>query len=136
MKISNKTEYGLRALAYVAKAGGSGRIIGIKEIAANESMPPEFLEKIASTLEKAGFLVSKRGVKGGYTLARPAGKIKLGAVIRALEGKTGMVKCVGGRGGPCPMRSRCRTKDFWRKFQKSIDRVLDSVTLKDLLKSR
>lgn len=97
-------------------------------------MPFDFLEKILSRLEKAGFVYAKKGAGGGYFLARSAKSIRLGEIVNALEGNTVIVKCIGAKGvGRCPNSRRCKTKNFWKKVQDSIENALNSETLADLL---
>jgi len=133
MKISIKTQYGLRAIAYVA-GSSKDHPCSVKEISVCEAMPFDFLEKILSKLEKTGFVYAKKGAGGGYFLARPAKNIRLGEIVSALEGNTVIVKCAGAKGSDrCPNSRRCKTKNFWKKVQHSIENALNSATLADLL---
>ena len=85
MKVSKRGEYGMRALCHLAERYGRG-LVHIKEIAAEEEIPSKFLEGILVELKRAGYLVSRRGVEGGYALARPPSEISLGETIRVLDG--------------------------------------------------
>lgn len=85
MKLSNKGRYAVGALFDIAFYN-AGRATQVKDIAAREGIPPRFLEQIFQDLKRAGVVASKRGPQGGYTLARPANDIRLGDVVRALEG--------------------------------------------------
>lgn len=85
MKLSNKGRYGVRALFDIA-FHNDGRPTQIKDIAAREAIPARFLEQIFQDLKRAGLVGAKRGPRGGYHLARPARDIRLGDVVRALEG--------------------------------------------------
>src|SRR4051795_12451724 len=85
VKLSNKGRYGVRALFDIA-FHNNGRPTQIKDIAERESIPARFLEQIFQDLKRAGLVGAKRGPRGGYHLARPAPEIKLGDVVRALEG--------------------------------------------------
>jgi Rrf2 family protein len=85
VKLSNKGRYAVGALFDIA-FHNAGRAAQIKEIADREGIPPRFLEQIFQDLKRAGIVGSKRGPQGGYTLARPAVEIRLGDVVRALEG--------------------------------------------------
>jgi len=125
MKVSKKSQYGLRAMVYLAK---KGKICPLKEISEKEKIPFDFLEKIISELQEAGLVEAKRGVQGGYFLTKEPKKITAGEVVRVLE-NTAPVSCFG-----CQMARICTTKNVWEKVQDSLDSTLDSVTLKDLIK--
>ena len=85
MKVSKRGEYGMRALCHLAERHGPG-VVHIGEIARKEDIPGKFLEGILLELKRAGFVISRRGVEGGYALARPPAEILLGEVIRVLDG--------------------------------------------------
>ncbi len=85
MKVSKKGEYGVRALCHLAERHGEG-VVQIREIARLESIPWKFLEGILLQMKAAGIVRSRRGIDGGYALARPPGEIALGEVIRLLDG--------------------------------------------------
>ena len=85
MKVSKKGEYGIRALCQLAERQGEG-VVQIREIARLESIPRKFLEGILLQMKSAGLVRSRRGVEGGYALARPPEDITLGEVIRLLDG--------------------------------------------------
>lgn len=125
MKISKKSQYGLRALVYLAKIK---KLSPLKEISKKERIPFDYLEKILSELERAGLVRAKKGVQGGYFLTKEPEKTTVGEVVRVLE-STVPVSCVG-----CQMARICSTKSVWQKVQDSLDSTLDSVTLKDLIK--
>lgn len=85
VKLSNKGRYAVGALFDIAFYN-AGRPTQVKDIAVREGIPPRFLEQIFQDLKRAGIVASKRGPQGGYTLARAPGEIRLGDVVRALEG--------------------------------------------------
>jgi Rrf2 family protein len=85
VKLSNKGRYAVRALFDIAFYN-DGRPTQVKDIAERQGIPPRFLEQIFQELKRAGIVGSKRGPQGGYSLARHASEIRLGDVVRALEG--------------------------------------------------
>ena len=85
MKLSKRGEYGIRALCHLAVRHDRG-VIHIASIAEHESLPSKFLEGILLQLKRASIVKSRRGVEGGYALARPPQEIMLGEVIRVLDG--------------------------------------------------
>jgi Rrf2 family protein len=131
MKISTKAQYGLRAMAYLAKK--PKMICPITEIAAAENISPDYLEKIISKLEKGGFVSAKKGKTGGYALAKYPAKIRLGDLIGALEGRKTLVKCIDGK---CPKCRSCVAKGVWESVQAKIDRMLDKITLRDIIEGK
>ena len=97
----------------------------------------KIVHELILKLEKTGLIKAKKGSQGGYFLGREPSKIKIGEIIRTLEGNTGLVKCIAlGKGGKyhCPRERKCLTKNFWKKIQDSLNSALDSITLADLIK--
>jgi Rrf2 family iron-sulfur cluster assembly transcriptional regulator len=85
LKLSNKGRYGVCAIFDIA-FHNDGRATQIKDIAERQEIPPRFLEQIFQDLKRAGLVSSRRGPRGGYQLARPPSEIRLGDIVRALEG--------------------------------------------------
>jgi Rrf2 family protein len=85
--ITTKSAYAVRALAELARRATGPVPIG--DIAARRNIPPQFLESLFSTMRRGGILRSQRGVKGGYSLARPAEEITVLEVVELLEGDIG-----------------------------------------------
>jgi Rrf2 family transcriptional regulator, iron-sulfur cluster assembly transcription factor len=85
MRLSNKGRYGLQAVFDLAYHN-AGRAAQIKEICERQGIPARFLEQVFRDLKKAGIVRSKRGPKGGYELARTAGELAVGDVVRAIDG--------------------------------------------------
>jgi Rrf2 family protein len=129
MRVSTKSEYGLRAMIYLAK--NKNRICPLKEISKKEGIPFDYLEKIISKLEKKGLVKAKKGAQGGYFLAKKPSKIKIGEIIESLEEKFNLVKCLRYF---CSRSKKCSAKFFWQKLNKAIKSALNSVTLADLIK--
>lgn len=88
LAITSKSPYAVRALAELARSGGAGPV-PIGEIARRREIPVQFLEGLFATLRRAGILQSQRGVKGGYSFARPAEELTVLEVVEALEGTLG-----------------------------------------------
>jgi len=86
VKLSNKGRYAVRALFDIAFYN-EGRPTQVKDIAERQNIPPRFLEQIFQDLKRTGIVGSKRGPQGGYSLARRPVDIRLGDVVRALEGE-------------------------------------------------
>jgi Rrf2 family protein len=88
LAITSKSPYAVRALAELARSGGAGPV-PIGEIARRRDIPVQFLEGLFATLRRAGILQSQRGVKGGYSFARPPEELTVLEVVEALEGVLG-----------------------------------------------
>src|SRR6266508_4007008 len=95
MKLSKRGEYALRALIDLGIASELGwPMLQASELAAKEKLPIKFLEQIFAQLKAAGYVESRRGKFGGYSLARPMRRIKFGAVIRLIDGPLAPIRCV------------------------------------------
>ena len=85
MRLTAKSEYALLALVHLARHDEEG-FLSVQEIAEAQELPPRFLEQIFMTLKRARYVRSLKGPRGGFQLARPAGKITLAEVIRLIDG--------------------------------------------------
>jgi Rrf2 family transcriptional regulator, cysteine metabolism repressor len=88
LAITSKSPYALSALVELARTGGSAPV-PIGEIAKRRDIPVQFLESLFATLRRAGILQSQRGVRGGYSFARPPAEITVLEVVELLEGELG-----------------------------------------------
>jgi len=134
LKISTKSQYGLRAMVYLASF--KNKISSVKEISEKEGISFNYLEKIMSKLEKAKLVRAQKGVQGGYFLVKPLKKITVGEILKTLEGKTYLVKCLSGKDFYCPRKRICKTVNVWRKIQEVLNKTLDSITLADLVENK
>jgi len=130
VKLSNKGRYGVRALFDIA-FHNDGRPTQIKDIAAREAIPPRFLEQIFQDLKRAGLVGAKRGPRGGYHLARPAPEIRLGDVVRALEGPIAITSRTEDS-KERPADGRDVTDAIFRELSRRIEDCFDDVTIADM----
>ncbi|MEF8846813.1 MAG: Rrf2 family transcriptional regulator [Candidatus Paceibacterota bacterium] len=130
MKISKKTRYGLRAVIYLAKEKTKS-VCSLKEISEDQKISFDYLEKIMAELRKSNIVKSHQGPNGGYSLNKKPGEIKVGEIVEALEGGS-LVDCISELGS-CPQSEDCLAKEVWQKLQQTINKALDTVTLKDLI---
>lgn len=100
------------------------QVFSAKKIAEKEGVPFDFLEKIVSQLEKAKLVKGKKGVQGGYILAKSPQKISVGDILRALEGKSPIVDCV-----LCQKSKKCAAKQVWAEINTSFNKTLNSIKL-------
>ncbi|MDR3288085.1 MAG: Rrf2 family transcriptional regulator [Peptococcaceae bacterium] len=134
MKLSTKGQYGVRAMMDLAQHTGEGPI-SLKSVAKRQAISEPYLEQLISSLRKAGLVKSVRGVQGGYTLGREPDEIRIGDIIRVLEGPIAPVHCVSERDpAECNQLHTCMTRPVWEKVRDSIAGVVDAITLADLIK--
>ena len=134
MKLSTKGRYGLRALIDLALYGEE-EAVSIQSISARQQISDSYLEQLVRKLKKAGLVTSVRGAQGGYRLAKPAGEISVGDVLRALEGSMKVVDCPE-NGEACTNYDSCVTKYVWRRINDSINRTVDGMTLEEIITGR
>jgi len=130
LRFTKRIDYGLMAMHYVATHQGDGTI-GVRRIADEFGMPPEWLAKILQRLAKGGLMASQSGPRGGYRLTLPASAVTIGQVIRVLERPVAIVSCMDH--DDCPQMSRCSLRQPARKIQAAITVVLDTMTLAELI---
>lgn len=127
MQISKRSQYGLRAMVYLAKNFSKNKSITLKEVSKHETIPFDFLGKIISDLEKIGLVKGKKGVGGGYILAKNPNKITAKDIVEILENTTA-VDC-----SFCGKSKKCLTKKVWGKIDNAVSKTLKSITLKTLI---
>ncbi len=133
MKLSKRSEYGLRALLDMAGCGEK-QPVPLKELADRNNIPLKFLEQIFLSLRNAGILRSQAGPRGGYMLGRPACEITLGEVIRTLDGTIAPVGCVSQiayEPCTCPDSRACALRAVMNRVRDAIVAVVDHTTLWD-----
>lgn len=134
MKLSTKGRYGLKAILDLAIHHKDGHV-SLKGIAERQDISENYLEQLFSSLKKAGLIKSIRGSQGGYLLAGAPDTISVGAVLRALEGSLAPVDCViEDFPAQCDRSGICVTRLIWEKIRDSVNNVVDSITLDDLVK--
>jgi Rrf2 family protein len=135
MNISTKSEYGLRALIYLA-SHRRNEAIPAREIADQWHVPIKYLEQILKTLKDSGIIESQVGIGGGYRLSRPATLITAGEVVRILDGRLAPIGCVSTYDyEPCEFEAACGLKTLWARARAAVVGVLDQTTLADLCTS-
>lgn len=132
MKISAKGDYAIRAMLDLALNYEKG-LIPIQDIAGRQKIPQRYLEQVLLLLKRSGFLGSRRGASGGYSLAKPPEKINIGDIIRAIEGSIEPIACVvKSNRKVCERESICDLIGLWREVTEAIMKVVDNTTLADL----
>ena len=116
ISVTSKSRYAVVAMAELARSGD--RPVPIAQVAERRGMPVQFLEQLFSTLRRDGLLHSQRGVKGGYTLARPPDEITVIEVVQALDGKLGEEAAEAG--------------GIWAEGVEALREVFRSTTIADI----
>ena len=133
MNLSQKCQYAVRAILELAKRHGQGPVTA-SEIASSQVIPQRFLEVILNELKPSGLIESRRGVQGGYFLSGRPKDIKVGQVIRLIDGPLEPVRCVGDRTKPsCPLKDRCARGELWSAARKAVEEVYDGTNFPDLV---
>src|SRR6266481_5663587 len=137
MNLSKRGEYALRALIDIGIASELGRpMLQVSELAAKEKLPVKFLEQILAQLKAAGYVNSKRGKLGGYSLAKRMDRIKFGAVIRLIDGPLAPIPCVSQTSYvrcTCPDEAHCGLRILMFDVRNAISTILDRYTLADIV---
>jgi len=131
MRLSKKTEYALKALIYAARHP-EGTTFQIKELADRNGIPKKFLELILLELKNAGIVQSRRGVGGGYILARRPETVRSTEIIEAIEGPVSPERAQQGRGKKLPGEESPAVSRLVRETSEAIRSALDRWTLADL----
>jgi Rrf2 family protein len=133
--LTKKGKYGLKAMVHLA-GSPPGKPVLVTEIAEQNAIPKKFLDAILGELRNAGFVASKKGKGGGYGLARPAGEIRVGHIVRVLDGPLAPIPCASitayQRCGDCTDEQHCAVRLMMVEVQKAISTVLDQRTLAEM----
>lgn len=133
MKLSTKGRYGVKAMLDLA-LHNKGEPVSLKSIAERQNISENYLEQLFASLRKAGHVKSVRGAQGGYILAHEPKDITVGDILRTLEGSLAPVDCVLEEDPlKCANSKRCATKSIWLKLRDSVNEVVDSISLQDLV---
>ncbi len=131
MKVNTKVRYGLRSILQIAENYG-GDPVPISSISASQEISGKYLEQVVGTLRKADLILSRKGVRGGYSLSRSPAEITLWDIITALDSHTTLVDCVL---DPvvCDRSDDCLTRSIWTLLSVRMEEFWTSFTLESLL---
>ena len=133
MRISYKGDYALKAILELSLRYGYGEAVPINEIASSGDMPEKFLEQILLALKNGEFVKSKRGVNGGFYLAKSPKDITVGDVIRFIEGPTALISCVEEGYKGCKDLKNCIFRDVWKEVGRVVSLIIDTLTFEELV---
>lgn len=136
--LTKKAKYGLKALADLAKLA-PGETAFITEIAERNNIPKKFLDAILLELRKAGILRSKKGPGGGYSLSKTADEIRIGHVIRTLDGPLAPIRCASRTAfevcDDCINPEECLVRLSMTEVRDAMAEILDNMTLSQFIDS-
>ncbi|MEG1475301.1 MAG: Rrf2 family transcriptional regulator [Longicatena sp.] len=128
MKLSTKSRYALRSILDLA-LNGVERPLSIAEISERQNISERYLELIFSQLKKHGFIISSRGSKGGYSLAKPTNKITVFDIVNAMELDSSIVDKQSSKD---PIK-KILQREIWNPIDINLKTYLSDITLQDLL---
>ncbi|KAF0092945.1 MAG: BadM/Rrf2 family transcriptional regulator [Puniceicoccaceae bacterium 5H] len=137
MQLSKKAEYGLRALINLGIAQECGRAhVSAAELAQADNLPLKFLEQILLQLRSADFVDTRRGKGGGYYVAQPLAAIKMGDLVRLLDGPLAPIGCASKSAYArcsCPDETHCGLRMLMIDVRNAIANILDRYSLGDVV---
>lgn len=131
IRLSKLTDYGLVLLTVIASDHDSS-LHSARDLARESHIPLPTVSKLLKLLLQSGLLTSQRGIKGGYSLSRPAQQISVAEVICSLEGEVALTDCCASSSPQCDVQRWCPTKANQRIISQAIRETLEGVTLSDL----
>jgi len=131
LQLTRGSEYGIRAMMYLA-GREFGEVCSLREVSSAQDVPESFLAKIFQSLVHAGILVSHRGARGGFALARPADEITPAQVIEAVDGPIALNHCVAWPES-CDNSAECQMHRVWTKAQTVVLAVLSETSFAELV---
>ncbi|MFN5295024.1 MAG: RrF2 family transcriptional regulator [Flavobacteriales bacterium] len=135
--LTMRTRYALRALIHISIKSGEGKPVSASSIAEGQGISFKFLEAILHDLKVSGYVISKKGIGGGYTLDKAPSDIRLADVIRTINGPIALVPCVSLNFYEactiCPDESKCALHHVMIEVRDATLQILESTSLEDLI---
>jgi Rrf2 family protein len=132
MQLSTRGRYAVRAMVDLALHAEGGPV-SRAEIARRQGISPDYIAQLFLRLQRAGLVRGIRGPGGGYVLGRDAAEIRVGDIVRTVEGPMALVGCVESGGEvACSRAGGCVTRRLWQRVSEAISETLNGVTLADL----
>jgi Rrf2 family protein len=132
VELNTKGRYAVTAMADLAKFG-AGAAVPLSAIAERQHISLAYLEQLFAKLRRAGLVQSERGRTGGYRLGRPADKISVAEIMRAVDEGVRMTRCAGEDAAPCIPGNRCLTHGLWDALGEQITWFLENVMLDEVI---
>ena len=133
--LTNKGKYGLKAMVHLAGLGPDA-LAQVADVAEANAISKKFLDHILTELRHAGLVYSKKGKGGGYALARPAHEIRVGAIVRVLDGPLAPIPCASVTAfrpcDDCADLKTCPVRLIMVEARNAVASILDNRTLAEL----
>ena len=129
LRVTKLADYGIVVMTHLA--GNPGQL-SARDIAAGACLPVPMVSKILKLLSRAGILMSHRGTKGGYSLARRPESISVAEIIRALEGPIAVTECTDRVNGACDLERLCPVRSNWHRINEAIHGALKQISLAEM----
>ncbi len=129
-KVNKLTDYATVVLVDMAE---SGMVRPTQAISERTGIPLPTVAKLMKNLVRAGLVVSHRGVRGGYSLSRPATDVTIADVIEAVEGPIALTACVDTSDEHCCYESLCPAQGKWNRVNSAVTGALRNVTLSEMV---
>jgi len=133
MKITYKGDYALKAVLDLALNYGQDKLVTIHDMARRADIPIKFLEQVLLDLKRGGFVESRRGKIGGYYLAKPPASIKVGEIIRYIDGAIEPIACTEKDYSGCKDVYNCVFRNIWLDVAKATAGIVDNITFENLV---
>lgn len=129
IRLTNLADYGVMLMAEIAAAE---HIVQSSYLAERTGLPGPTIAKILNLLAKGELLISHRGQKGGFALARAAQSISVGEIVECLDGPIALTNCTTDQRLNCGFESNCRTRPYWGAINSVVRKALTDVSLQSL----
>ena len=130
LRLTNLADY---ALVLICEVGRAEDRVNAQSLAAGTGIPVPTVSKILNALGKAGLLISHRGLKGGFTLSRPAADISMAEVIEAIDGPLALTHCSESTADDCSYEQFCGMRPHWQHINSVVRGALDDVKLSKII---
>jgi FeS assembly SUF system regulator len=131
IRMTRQSDYGILLVSHLAAY--PGRSFGAPDLAAQVNLPLPIVRKILKLLAQDGLLVSQRGARGGYTLARSPREVTVADVVTALEGPIALTECIDGTPGTCSHEAVCPLMPKWQRINAVVRQALAGISLSELI---
>ncbi len=131
MRITYKGDYALKAVLALSLKYGSS-VVTIHDLAKDADIPIKFLEQVLLELKRGGFVDSRRGKIGGYFLVKPPHKIKIGDIVRFIDGPIEPIACLEKGYTGCRDIYKCAFRHIWQDVSSAISNIIDNVNFQEL----
>lgn len=130
LRITKQSDYAIVLMTHIVST--EDRWLNASDLAAQAGLPQPIVSKILKLLTRGRLLDSRRGVKGGYCLARSCSEITVAEIIEALEGPISVTECIEESPGECSQEAFCRVRGNWQRINHVLRDALSEITLEEM----